>query len=192
MKETEHSTDRRLTSIWKIPSENMAVWNNPAWLPASTSFWTGIHRSRRRETSSDYDPPCCLRFCWAFHRYPDRAFCRCIPNLACTGTGKRFCQSPTNTQITARRFWTPFTGQASAQRWIPVPRRSDIRSAKHRWRRSRTCWLWEQKKRKRKKVSVRSRFAGDEGQKGLEEIYCCNHGRDCKKRNPWSDKRKKK
>ena len=51
----------------------------------------------------------------------------------------RFCQSPTNTQITARRFWTPFTRQASAQRWIPVPRRSDIRSVRHRDRRFHTC-----------------------------------------------------
>ena len=51
-------------------------------------FELRIHWSRRRETSSDHDPSCSIRFHRAFHRNPDRAFCRCIPNLAISGTGK--------------------------------------------------------------------------------------------------------
>ena len=56
------------------------------------------------------------------------------------------------------------------QRWIHVPRRSATRSARHRPRRSRTCWLFGQKEEEEKTVSVRSRFAGDEGASSVESF----------------------
>ncbi len=67
----------------------LAMRHHAGRLQPAGTIWRVLHRCRRRQENPCHGAPGDLRLDGAFHRHPDRAFCRQLPALAGAGPGRR-------------------------------------------------------------------------------------------------------
>ena len=183
MKETEHSTDRRLTSIWKIPSEEHGSVEQSS---LTSSFHFVLNWNTQEQTEKNTDQI-------MIHRVVFGSIERFIGILIEHFAGAfPTWLAPVQVKVLPISDKYLEYGQSVLDQLNAAGIRAEIDTRAEKigykireaqMKKIPYMLVVGAKEEEEKKVSVRSRFAGDEGQKGLEEFIAAIMEETAKKKS---------